>query len=95
MRLSRTAWPQSDHVLAPLDPFTSGELEDLGLVQRRDGFELEGVEALEGGELRGLDAPLDETAFTVDELELDQPGEEGHVVQAFVGALARHLVVLA
>ena len=95
MRLARTAWPQSDDVLSALDPLASGELEDLGLVERGDGFELEGVEALDGGELRRLDTPLDETALAVDEFEFHQSGQERHVVQTLVGALARHLVVLA
>ena len=93
--LPRPARPQSDHVLATLDPFAPGELQDLGLVQRRDGLELEAVEALHGGELRRLDAPLDEAPFAVDELELDQAREELDMVQALVRRLARHLLVLA
>ena len=85
----------SDHVLATLDPFAPGEIEDLGFVHRRDGLELEAVEALDGGELHRLDAPLHEAPFTVDELELDQAREELDVVQALVRRQARHLLVLA
>ena len=93
--LSRSAWSQSDDVLTAFDPITSCKLEHLGLVERGDDLELEAVEALDGGELRRLDAPFDESAFAVDELEFDQTSEDGDVVQAFVGALARDLVVLA
>lgn len=61
---------ESDDVLAPLDSLAPGKLERLGFVDRRDGLELEAVEALHGGELRRLDTPLDEAPFAVDELEL-------------------------
>ena len=93
--LARTRWAQSDHVLAPFDPLTPGELEDLDLVHRGDGLELEAVQALGSGELRRLDAPLNETPFAVNEFEFDQPRQELDVVQALVRRLARHLLVLA
>ena len=69
----------------------TGRARGLGLVHRRDGLELEAVEALDGGELRCLDAPLNEAPFTVDELELDQAREKLDVVQALLRRLTRHL----
>ena len=50
---------------------------------------------LHGGKLRRLDAPLHESPFAVDELELDQAREELDMVQALVRRVARHLLVLA
>ena len=67
---------QSDDVLAPLDSFTSGELEHLDLAECRDRFELEAVQTLDGGKLRRPDAPLDQAPFAVDELEFDQTRED-------------------
>ena len=93
--LPRAARSQSDDVLAPLDPFTSGELERLDLVERRDRFELEAVQTLHCGKLRRPDAPLDKAPFAVDELEFDQTREELDVVQSLVRRAARHLLVLA
>ena len=87
----RPAWPASNDGLAALDPFASGEIEHLGLVHRRGRLELEAVRAFDGGELRCLDAPFDEAAFAVDEFGLHQSRQELYVVQALVGALARHL----
>ena len=53
------------------------------------------VEALDHGEARRLDAPLDHAALAVDQLELGQTQEIENVVDAFRGALPGDLVVLS
>ena len=63
--LAGTARPERDDVLAPIDELTAGEFHDKGLVERRDGLEVEAVQALGGRELRGLDAPLDHPALAL------------------------------
>jgi hypothetical protein len=97
---------QGDDVLAPVDPFAPGEFQDLRLVEPGDRLEVEAVQALgdreraigrhwseDNGERR-LDAPLHHAPLPVDQLELDQSGQEPDVVQTFGRALAGELVVL-
>src|SRR3546814_20614285 len=70
------SWPQSDGVLTPLDPLAARHLEHLHLVEPGDGGEVEAVEAFDGGEARGLDAPLDHATLPVDHFPLDEAVEE-------------------
>src|SRR3546814_17706924 len=76
VRLSGALWPQSDGVLTPLDPLAARHLEHLHLVEPGDGGEVEAVEAFDGGEARGLDAPLDHATLPVDHFPLDEAVEE-------------------
>ena len=91
--LAGAAGAEGDDVLSPLDPFATGQFQNLHLVQRRDRLEVEAVEAFDGRELRGLDPALDHPALAVDELLLHQAGEKADVVQAFGRALAGELLV--
>ena len=56
--LAGAAVADGDDVLAALDVFTPGQLHDQWLVQRRDGEEVEGVQALDSGEACRADAAL-------------------------------------
>jgi hypothetical protein len=93
--LAGAAGPEGDDILTTIDVFAARQLPDQGLVERRDGFEVEAVEAFHGGEARRLDAPLDHAALPVDQLQLGQAQQISHVVDAFCGAEPGHLVVLA
>ncbi len=93
MGLAGAARPERDHVLAPLDELAPGEFRRQGLVERRDRLEVEAVEALGGGELRRLDAPLDHAALAVDQLQLAEPEQILHMVAALGRALAGELGV--
>ena len=50
-----------------------GQLHDEGLVHRGDGGEVEGVQALDGGEAGGADPALHHALVAVDEFQLRQP----------------------
>ena len=69
--------------------------QDQRLVERGDDLEVEAVEALDHGEARRLDAPLDHAALAVDQLELGESQQVADVIDAFRGALPGDLVVLA
>ena len=56
--LAGAAVADGDDVLSALDVFAAGQLHDQWLVQRRDGQEVEGVQALGGGEVCRADAAL-------------------------------------
>lgn len=63
-------------------------------VELQDRPEVEAVQALLGRELRSLDAALDHPSLAVDQLQLDQAGQELDVIQPFGGTLAGQLLVL-
>ena len=65
--LAGAAVADGDDVLSALDVFTPGQLHDQWLVQRRDGQEVEGVQALGGGEARRADAALHHAPKTLDD----------------------------
>ena len=84
-----------DDVLAALDVLRARQLHHQRLVQGRQRREVEAVEALHGRELGRLDAALDHAPLAIDQLLLGQPQQEAGIVDAFGGALAGDLVVLA
>ena len=93
--LAGAAVAERDEVLAALDVLAAGQLQDQRLVERGDDLEVEAVEALDHGEARRLDAPLDHAALAVDQLELGESQQVADVIDAFRGALPGDLVVLA
>ena len=66
--------------LAALDVLAAGQLQDQRLVERGDDLEVEAVEALDHGEARRLDAPLDHAALAVDQLELGESQQVADVI---------------
>src|SRR6476660_8726683 len=71
--LAGAAVADRDHVLAALDVFAAGELENQRLVERRDGGEVETVEAFHCREACLFDAALDHPPFPLDQFEFGQP----------------------
>ena len=92
--LAGAAVAERDEVLAALDVLAAGQLQDQRLVERGDDLEVEAIEALDHGEARRLDAPLDHAALAVDQLELGKTQKIANVVDAFRGTLPGDLVVL-
>ena len=95
VRLARATGAESNNVLAPLDPFAPGQFQHLHLVELRDGREVEAVQAFDGREPGGLDAPLDHPPFPVDQFQFDEPGEISDMVHAFRRTLPGQLLMLA
>ena len=93
--LAGAAVAQRDDVLAAGDVLRAGQLQDQGLVERRDGGKVEAVQAFDRREPGFLDPALDGSALPVDQLELGQAQQVAGVVDAFGCALAGELVVLA
>src|ERR1035437_6634841 len=73
----------------------AGELQNENLVERRNGGEVEAVQALHGREPRLLDPPLDHPPFAVDQLQFGQAQQKGDVIETLGGAPPGELVVLA
>ena len=59
MGLAGAAVAERDDVLAALDVLAARQFQDQHLVERRDGLEVEAVEAFDGGEPGLPDSPLD------------------------------------
>jgi len=80
MGLAGAAWPERDDVLTAIDELAAGEFHRQRLVERRDGLEVEAVEALGGRELCRLDAALDHPALALDQLELAEPQQVADMI---------------
>ena len=88
VRSGRSPSPIGPGPMAPRWTTVRGLTDEL-----RDRLEVEAVQALGGREFRSLDAPLDHSPLTVDQLQLDQAREELDVIQPFSRILAGELVV--
>src|ERR1700691_5439811 len=84
-----------DDVLPAGHILRAGELQHEGLVERRNGGEVEAVQALYGRELRLFDPTLHHAPFTVDQLEFGQAQQKADMIKALGGTLPSELVVLA
>ena len=93
MGLAGTAVANGDDVFPALDVFTPGQFHHQGLVQRRYGREVDGVQALHGGESGRPDPPLHHTLVAIDEFHLSQPEQVLGMVHPLGGALGGHLPV--
>ena len=87
------AWAWQDHVLMAGDVLAAGELQHQHLVERGDRLEVEAFELFDDGEPGLLDAPFDQAALAVDQLQLHQTGQELDMIQALGRALARQFLV--
>ena len=95
MGLAGAAVADGDDVLPALDVFRACQFHHQGLVQRRDGWEVEGVQALDRGESGGADPPFHHALVAVNELKLGQPEQVLGMVHTLGGALPGHLPVLS
>ena len=95
MGLAGAAVADGDDVLPALDVFTACQFHHQGLVQRRDGRKVEGVQAFDGRESGGADPPLHHALVAVDEFRLSQPKQVLGMVHTLGGALGRQLPVLS
>ena len=94
MGLAGAAVADGDDVLPALDVFTPGQFHHHGLVQRRDGWEVKGVQGFHGRESGGADPPLHHALVAADEFQLRQPEQVLGMVHTLGGALGCHLTVL-
>ena len=95
MGLAGSGWSQGDDVLASFDPAAPRQLQHLYIVERRDRFEVEAIQAFRRGELCGLDPAFHHAPFPFDQFELDQAAQIGHVPFVLSGTLSGLLLVLA
>src|SRR5262249_8173826 len=95
VRLAGAAIADRDHVLPAGHILRAGELQNEGLVERRNGSEVEAVQALHGPKPRLLDPTLHPAPFAVDQLQVGQAQEKADRIAALGGALPRALAVLA
>ena len=84
----------SDDVLTPVYVLAACKLHDQVLVHRRHGQEVEGVEALGGGEASSLDPAVHHAMMAVYQLKLREPQQVARMVDVLCGTLAGHLAVL-
>ena len=94
MGLAGAAISDGDHVLPVLYVFTPGQFHHQGLVHRGDGQEVEGVQALDGGETGGANAALYHALVAVDEFQFRETQQVVRVVHILGGALGGQLAVL-
>src|SRR6202051_5231517 len=80
-----------DDVLSAGHILRAGELQHEGLVERRNGGEVEAVQALHGRELRLFDPTLHHAPFTVDQLEFSQAQQKANMIKTLSGALPSEL----
>ena len=84
--LARAAGAERDDVLPALDPFATGQIQNLHLVELRDGGKVEAVEAFDDREPGRLDPALDLAAVPLDHLPLGKPGQVSDMVDTLGGA---------
>ena len=77
-----------------LDVFAPGQLHYQRFVHRGDGQEVEGVQALGGGEACRADAALHHALVAVDEFQFGEAEQVVKVIRAFLGAVGGQLAVL-
>ena len=92
--LAGAAVADGDDVFMMFDVFAPGELHDQRLVHRGDGGEVEGVQALGGGEARGADPTLHHALVAVGEFQLGEPEQVVGMIGAFGRALGGQFAVL-
>ena len=92
--LAGPAVADGDDVLPPVYVLAACQLHDQVLVHRRDGQEVEGVEALRGREASSLDPAVHHTMMAVYQLKLREPQQVARMVYVLSGTLRGHLAVL-
>ena len=92
MGLAGAAVAHGDAILPLLDVFTPGQFHDQGFVHRGYDQEVEGVQALDGGEAGGPDPACYHVLVAVDEFQFGEPQQVVRVISAFLGALGGQYV---
>jgi hypothetical protein len=95
VRLACATVAQQQYVLAASKELASRQLQDQGLVQRRDGQEVEAVHGLDDREPGLPDAAFGGSALAIQQLQLGHAQQVALIVELLDGSLPRHLVVLA
>src|SRR5271154_4228469 len=95
MRLAGAGVADRDDVLPAGHILRAGELQHEGLVERRNGGEVEAVQALHGRKPRLLDPTLHHAPFALDQLQFGQAQQKANMIETLGGALPSKLVVLA
>ena len=85
--------PKGDDVLPTADELAPGQVQDQLLVERRDGVEVEALQALDRREAGRLDASVDHARLPVEQLQFDQPGQIADVIDVLPRALPGELLV--
>jgi hypothetical protein len=75
-------------------PLAARQFQHHHLVQRRDGFEVEAVQAFDGGELCRFDPSFDHAPLAINQFQLGQPGQIAHMIYALGGTDTGLLVML-
>ena len=83
-----------DDILPVLDVFTARQFHDQGFVHRRNGQEVEGIQAFDRGEAGGPNAALYHALVPVDEFQFGETQQVVRVIRALGGALGGQLAVL-
>ena len=91
--LAGAAGAGGDDVFTALDAFATCQLHHQRPVHRGNGWEVEGVQALDGREAGRPDPPLHHALVAVDEFQFRQSEQVLGVVNALGGALGGHLPV--
>src|ERR1017187_5859182 len=79
-RLARAAVADRDDVLPAGHILRAGELQNEGLIERRNGGEVEAVQALYGWEPRLLDPTLHHASFAVDQFQFGQAQQKADMI---------------
>src|SRR5437868_15212917 len=95
VRLAGATVADRDDVLPAGHILRAGELHNEGLVERRNGGEVEAVQALHGREPRLLDPTLHHAPFAFDQLQFGQAQQKTDMIKALAGTLPSELVVFA
>ena len=92
--LAGAAVADGNHVFTALDVLAPGQLHDQGFVHRGDGGEVEGVQALGGGEAGGTDPSLYQALVAVGEFQFGEPEQVVGIADTLGGALDGQFTVL-
>ena len=92
--LAGAAVVDGDDVLPPVHVLAARQLHDQVLVHGRHGQEVEGVEALDGGEAGSPDPAIHHAMVAVYQLELSQSQQVAGMVDVLCGTQRGHLAVL-
>jgi hypothetical protein len=95
MGLPGTAVAENDNVVAGEDELAAHQLQDQRLVEGGHCRKIEGVQAFYRREAGVADAPLNQAALAVDQLQFGQAQQVSGMIDALAGTVTGDLLVLA